>query len=198
MIEEIQGCRQCGLCKNQKPLLQRVSNRPEVFFTGLSAVASTEVGDEPFSASTRSGQLMREIGEGFDCYYTNLVKCLPLKDGKLRYPTEKELEVCFGNFELELQSLGPRKVVLLGKQVSDFVAGRLGLRFKGAKVGDLEFQTARLGGTEYLSAYHPSYVLIYRRRQLEEYKSSIFSFITSNRAGYLNRCERLRVSHQAK
>ena len=120
---------------------------------------------------------MREIGEGLDCYYTNLVKCLPLMDGKLRYPTEPELDVCFGNYELELRTLGPRKVVLLGKQVSEFVASRMGLRFRRMKAGDLEFETAQAGIIEYLSAYHPSYVLIYKRRQLDDYKRSILSFI---------------------
>ena len=177
MIEQIRGCRKCGLCNNQRPLLQRIKTRPRVFFTGLSAVASIETEDEPFSAATRSGQLIREIGEGLDCYYTNLVKCLPLKDGKLRYPTERELEVCFGNFELELKTLNPGKVVLLGKQVSEFVADKLSLKFKRAKAGDLEFQTARVEAVEYLSAYHPSYVLIYRRRQLDHYKRGIISFI---------------------
>ena len=149
----------------------------------MSAVASADPeADEPFSAATRSGQLIREIEADLgavECYYTNLVKCLPLTDGKLRYPTRKELEACFSNFELELKKLSPEKVVLFGKQVSDFVAGQLGLTFSKRGAGHFEFGTAHVGGIDYLSASHPSYVLIYKRRHLDQYRQGIGTFIAS-------------------
>lgn len=161
-------------------MIQRLRGPADVFFTGLSAVPTTHVDkDEPFSPSTRSGSLLREIeGElkSERIYYTNLVKCLPLRDKKIRYPLRSEMEFCFKNYKTELAQLIPKKVVLFGKQVSDFVAEKLKLQFVPSGA-DFDFPIARLGTVEFLAAYHPSYVLVYKRRKLETFRRRITAFL---------------------
>ncbi len=184
MRERIKACRSCRLCDNQPPMVQEIKTRPRVMFTGLSAVSSSRVDlDEPFSAATRSGQLMRELEVYLGsaaCYYTNLVKCLPLhSNGKIRYPTTAELEACFENYQLEVDSLLPRKIVLLGRQVADFVTRKLGLEFVSSAERGFGFRRASTAKTEYLAAHHPSYILIYKRRRIEEYKRGLRAFVES-------------------
>lgn len=173
-------CRQCGLCKNQQPLVQRQRGRSDVFFTGLSAVPTTDVdSDEPFSAGTRSGKLLRDIAGGLSAatvYYTNLVKCLPLQQDRIRYPMRSELELCFRFYQAELADLLPSKVVLFGRQVSGFVADKLGLRF-GPQRGVFDFRVAKLGNTEFMAAHHPSYVLVYKHRSVRVFKDRITAFV---------------------
>lgn len=70
----------------------------------------------------------------------------------------------------------PRKVILFGRQVSDFVATKLNLEF-GAQSGEFDFPIATSGDIQYLSAYHPSYVLVYKRRKLDLYKSALRNFV---------------------
>lgn len=157
-----------------------MEGRPDVFFTGLSAVRSERPAqDEPFSAATRSGKLLREISgglEGAKVYYTNLVKCLPLRGQNIRYPLRSELNFCFKNYQAELKNLLPRKVVLFGRSVSEFIEEKLQLRFRAGR-GEFDFPIASAGGVEYLSAYHPSFVLVYRRRKLDLYQRRIAAFL---------------------
>lgn len=167
------------MCKNQPPLIQRHRGRAEVFFTGLSAVATEQAShDEPFSEHTRSGGLLRQVAGDLavtTVYYTNLVKCLPLHEGRIRYPRRSELELCFKNYQRELGTFLPRKVVLFGKQVSEFIAAKLQLNF-GSSRRDFDFPVAHRDGVQYLAAYHPSYVLVYKRRHLALYKRRIADF----------------------
>lgn len=109
-------------------------------------------------------------------YYTNLVKCLPLHEGRIRYPHRSELELCFKNYKAELAQFVPRKVVLFGRQVSQFIAAKLHLRF-GDSSRDFDFPIAARAGVEYLAAYHPSYVLVYKRRKVDLYKRRIAEFL---------------------
>lgn len=160
--------------------MQRHRGRADIFFTGLSAVRSTQPDhDEPFAASTRSGKLLRDIVDELDgprVYYTNLVKCLPLWQDRIRYPLRSELELCFSHYTAELANLSPTKVVLFGRQVSNFIADKLNLQFRRPR-GEFEFPVAQLGGVELLSAHHPSYVLVYKRRKLDLYKRRIAAFL---------------------
>ena len=97
------NCRACGLYLNQDPVFDQ-TNQPQVFWVGLSAVKFDE-GDEmqPLSANTRTGALLELIElplrDKVTFYKTNLVKCLPLKEGKIRYPLQKEMEKCCPNFD---------------------------------------------------------------------------------------------------
>lgn len=183
-MNEIQKCRNCSLCNNQEPLLQtHQRDNYLTFFVGLSAVQVECVDSEvPFSTSTRSGALLRGIGDTAhqdSIYFTNVVKCLPLKDGKIRYPTKSEMESCFPNLEFELNAYNPQKLVLFGKQVANYVVKRLGasLNQEQPVEGVAFYSTERLS---ILAAPHPSYMLIYKRKNINWYTSTIKAFCSES------------------
>jgi uracil-DNA glycosylase len=173
-------CRKCGLCRNQPPLVHAFRGQPDAFFTGLSAVRTEDPArDEPFSLDTASGGLLREISGSLSTtkvYYTNLVKCLPLRGDSIRYPARSEMEFCFKHYRSELNRLLPRKVVLFGRQVAGFLEEKLQLRFRAPR-NEFDFPVATVGNVEYLSTYHPSFVLVYKRRKLDLYKRRLSSFL---------------------
>jgi DNA polymerase len=151
-------------------------------FVGLSAVKSIDgERSEPLSDQTRSGALLRQLVSQVPthpAYFTNLVKCVPLQNGKIRYPSREEMDACLDNLLREFQTVSPERIILLGRQVSGFVGGSLGVRWTkshdpvGSAVGVY-------GDVLLMAAYHPSFMLIYRRRQIETYKQSVLEFITS-------------------
>lgn len=160
--------------------MQRRRSPSDIFFTGLSAVPTAEVHSaEPFASSTNSGSVLRGIASELtspSVYYTNLVKCLPLRGDRIRYPSRSELNLCFRNYAAELAQLRPQRIVLLGQLVSDFVAQKLNLRFRSRR-REFDFPAAQRGGVTFLAAYHPSYVLVYKRRKLDVYKRRLLDFL---------------------
>lgn len=172
-------CKACGLYLNQLPVLDflKYSN---IFWVGLSAVQFDEgVEHLPLSPSTRTGALISTIEEPLkdeiSFYKTNLVKCVPLKDdGKIRYPIEHEMEKCFPNFQFELDTLNPAVVFLLGKQVSTFVMKKLGVK-EISLPENFKYKPIEVNGTFFLSIHHPSYILVYKRNQLQNYIKNIQS-----------------------
>lgn len=170
------ACRSCGLDIYQGPALER-AKEAHVFWVGLSAVAFEE-GEEklPLSPLTPSGSLIHAIEAPlrtrFSFYKTNLVKCAPLEEDKLRYPLSHEMEKCFPNFLWELELLRPKTVFLLGKQVSDFVFKKLSLP-KVSLNDDFFYQSFETDGTSFVPVHHPSYILVYKRKRLQEYTTSL-------------------------
>ncbi|WP_457618013.1 uracil-DNA glycosylase family protein [Lutibacter sp.] len=176
----IKNCHNCDLYKNQKPLLQNRFNNTDVMFVGLSAVKTDSVlYDEPFSKTSKSGGLLRGIAKSIPehkIYFTNMVKCLPLLNDKIRYPNSKELSACFQNLEIEIDEIKPKKIVLFGKKSSSFVSKRFNLKFNNK---GFVFPVSEYKGIKFMDAYHPSYILIYKRNSIFEYKKNIVDFINS-------------------
>jgi uracil-DNA glycosylase family 4 len=169
-------CRACGLYIHQQPLFAK-QMAAEVFWVGLSAVQIGE-GEEslPLAENTRTGSLIQQIEKPFvsrmSFYKTNLVKCVPLKNGKIRYPSLTEMGKCFPNLENEISALQPSVVFLLGKQVATFVIGSKDHLDFGLNE-DFEYEPICLGGIHYIPVHHPSYVLVYKRKRLDEYITNI-------------------------
>jgi uracil-DNA glycosylase family 4 len=118
-------CKACGLYLNQLPVVDN-TKRASVFWVGLSSVFIPEDEEKlPLSPYTRSGALINKIEQPFineiSFYKTNIVKCLPLNNNKIRYPFKHEMEKCYPNLETEIEILNPSFVFLLGKQVATFV-----------------------------------------------------------------------------
>lgn len=169
-------CKACGLFLNQKPIFdeQKISN---IFWVGLSAVQFSETEKmEPLSALTPTGALIQSIEapyiDSISFYKTNLVKCLPLKDDRIRYPLEHEMEKCFPNFQDELQSLQPRTVFLLGSQVANFVFKKFSMG-KPILVPDFGYIPFRYNNVDFVPVHHPSYILVYKRKLIEKYQQGI-------------------------
>ena len=179
-INNLTQCSNCDLCHNQKPLLD-FHFKGTVFWVGLSAVKVSNVNeDAPLSINTNSGHLINAIEQSFidvEFYKTNLVKCLPLKEGKIRYPSKKEMESCYSNLRLEIQTLRPQLIFLLGRQVASFVA-EVNKYDKISKFNDdFDYQPFNIGQTVFIPVHHPSYILVFKRKRVEDYIKQITRII---------------------
>lgn len=177
-------CKACLLYLNQFPLTDNASNA-DVFWVGLSAVRLDDKNnrDIPLSPTTRSGKLIQDIElqvQGDVTFLkTNLVKCLPLNESKIRYPEINEMHRCFGNLKDEIDIHRPQIIFLLGRQVADFVLKKFDLRLD--KVGQsFEYKSYHAHSIRFIPIHHPSYILIYKRKFISEYISSVSNIITSS------------------
>lgn len=165
----------------QEPVVDRLQ-QANVFWVGLSAVLFDEADEKlPLSILTPSGSLVHSIEKPYrkfcTFYKTNLVKCAPVADDKIRYPSGAEMEQCFPNFLWELEALAPRTIFLLGKQVSDFVTRKL--KLPTVKMSDsFDYETVQYGEIQFVPIHHPSYILVYKRKLVQEYTEGLQSIIT--------------------
>lgn len=171
-------CKACGLYLHQQPACEKAASS-HVFWVGLSAVLFEEgVVPRPLSPLTPSGSLIDRIEESLrkdiQFYKTNIVKCVPLskEKRKIRYPLEHEMEKCFPNFESELKVLTPKVVFLLGKQTASFVMKKLGIK-NFSLADDFKYSSFRIGGVQFIPIHHPSYILVYKRKELDLYIEQI-------------------------
>jgi uracil-DNA glycosylase len=175
-FEKVRKCRACDLYLNQFPVLD-ITKSSNVFWVGLSSVMFTEEEIKlPLSPNTRSGSLIHEIEEPFQdtvsFYKTNIVKCLPLLNDKIRYPSKREIEKCYPNLLDEIKELKPKIVFLLGKIVSDYVLNEIFI--KSYLLDDtFNYQSYLHEGIVYIPIHHPSFILVYRRKQVVDYINGI-------------------------
>ena len=183
----IRECKKCYLCNNQSPLVDESVNKEciDVFWVGLSAVKVEDVeSSTPLSKETKTGHLVSTIEKSckqIDHYRTNLVKCLPLRDNKIRYPTVKEMDICFGHLNKEILFFKPKVVFLLGRQVAEFILKRNGRKMPNLH-SNFEYEDYEINGHFYVPIHHPSYILIYKRKLLNKYIENV-----SNKALHLTR-----------
>lgn len=180
MIEQIKKCERCGLCCNQKPLLDQ-EKHSEIFWVGLSAKKVCSDSEGPLSPHTNTGMLIKTIEETIGdtvTYKTNLVKCLPLNDTKkLRYPNKKEIDCCIENLDYEIKQLSPKIVFLLGEKVSHSVERHLDIEFD--KWDGFNYCYKKISGVYYVPIHHPSYIYVYKRKNIESYINSIKNLVSS-------------------
>lgn len=174
MIEQIRRCQKCGLCFNQKPLLD-VEKECQVFWVGLSAKKKKSNKEIPLSPETNTGMVIQRIEEvcgEVTTYKTNLVKCLPLtEEQKLRYPNKKEIDSCYEHLAEEIQELSPKIVFLLGGKVSSAVEKHLKINFE--KWDEFKYHYKKINGVYYVPIHHPSYIYVYRRKRIDEYINEV-------------------------
>jgi uracil-DNA glycosylase len=181
-LNERRKCTACGLHLNQLPAFdeQKLSS---VFWVGLSAVQfSNDEEKIPLSPYTRSGALIRSIEHPYSdlisFYKTNVVKCLPLTNDKIRYPVINEMEKCYPNLQYEITVLKPSLIFLLGRQVGAFVLGKLSKSLSSLN-NEFIYNSYSIDGITYVPIHHPSYVLVYKRKDIQTYISSIQSLFES-------------------
>ena len=168
-------CEACGLFLNQLPVYDK-SKKAHVFWVGLSSVLITEDVKVPLSPNTRTGALIEQIEtpfrEDISFYKTNVVKCLPLSNNKIRYPLKHEMEKCYPNLQDEIEALKPSVIFLLGKQVANFVLGK-----HSAKILKLDenfdYEAIEIDGVHYVPVHHPSFIQVYRRKKVDFYIEGI-------------------------
>lgn len=156
---KITKCNKCGISCNQKPLVDNM-RKSDIMFLGISAKIKEKEDEMPLSENTNSGKLIKMIEErlleennNLLCYRSNMVKCVPLNEkGKIRYPDNLEIENCIENLEYELNIVNPKVVVFLGRLVEKHLK---------KKIMELGYNT--------ITIYHPSYIYMYRKKEIEKY-----------------------------
>lgn len=155
----ITKCNKCDISCNQKPLVENMK-KSDIMFFGISAKMKETEDEMPLSENTNSGKLIKMIEErlleennNLLCYRSNMVKCVPLnEEGKIRYPDNLEIENCIENLEYELNIVKPKVVVFLGRLVEKYLKKKI-----------IEL------GYNVITIYHPSYIYVYRKKEIEKY-----------------------------
>lgn len=155
----ITKCNKCSISCNQKPLVDNM-RKSDIMFLGISAKMKETEDEMPLLENTNSGKLIKMIEErlleennNLLCYRSNMVKCVPLnEDGKIRYPDNLEIENCIENLEYELNIVNPKVVVFLGRLVEKYLKKKI-----------IEL------GYNVITIYHPSYIYVYRKKEIEKY-----------------------------
>lgn len=184
MLNEIENCQKCDICKLQKPLIEKGIEKADVMWIGLSATLSNQKSFRPLSPDTPTGKIISMIedkclcnGNDISFYHTNAVKCTPYdeKTSRLRYPNNLEMGNCFQYLADEIHIISPTLVFLLGIKVSGFIAGKLGISF--GKITNYGYRTVTYDGIQYIPIHHPSYINIYKRGEIKEYTDAVTDMI---------------------
>ena len=178
-INKRRKCKACGLYLNQLPVLDK-RKKSNIFWVGLSSVLiSDEDEKQPLAPNTKSGALINSIEKPFEneisFYKTNVVKCLPLANNKIRYPLKHEMEKCYPNLVDEILALKPSIIFLLGKQVANFVLSKHSRKIISLN-DDFNYEYIEINNILYVSVHHPSFILVYRRKWIDNYKNGISKF----------------------
>ncbi len=180
-FESIRHCKGCNLCFNQPPLLDK-RNKAQVFWVGLSAVRVSDIkNDIPLSNNTNSGKLISNVernNKHLSFYKTNLVKCLPLENNKIRYPKKCEMESCYRNLKIEINKEKPKIVILLGKLVSDFIL-KIENKIQSNLDDNFKYEYYKINNIYYIPIHHPSFILVYKRKFLNKYIKGISNIMNN-------------------
>jgi len=161
--------------KNKNNNFQTKIEPRRILFVGLS----NKPGTPELSVNTATGKVIREITEklpGIDVHKTNATRHAPLDArGKLRYPTQSELESAFPILRRKIEKIRPAVIVSLGNIASRFLMDRLGIKKKGSGLNPVFIYQAHTNSTGLilLPIHHPSFVLIYRRTHLKNYVNNV-------------------------
>jgi DNA polymerase len=169
------------MANNKEGIYANKTNTPQVMWVGLSAKPKGSVCEVALSPTTRSGQLIQLVEtncDGISTHKTNLVNFAPLDEhNKLRYPNTKEIDQCFPEFKKEMDSLDPKIVFLLGGIVTKAISRHMNLPFENWEGYDYKFLESE--GIIYIPIHHPSYIYVYKRKEVDDYVGNITKLIYS-------------------
>jgi uracil-DNA glycosylase family 4 len=151
---ELGECSRCKLGATRTTLVFGVgSPGAELVFVGEGPGEDEDRQGEPFVG--RAGQLLTKMIEAMgyrrdEVYIANVVKCRPPGN---RNPEPDEIEACEPFLRAQLEAIGPKVVVALGK----FAAQTL-LR-DTSPISRLRGRWFRYGGVRLMPTFHPAYLL---------------------------------------
>lgn len=142
----------------------------QVMFVGLSYKLDKQWNIlNAFCNSTNSWKIIEKIEKaslGITIHKTNLVKWVPLNNGKIRYPNIQEKTEWLIHLLNEIDIINPKIVYLFGKQVSEF--------FIKNCILERESDTVYIQWTTtYILVHHPSYIFVYKRKNIDSYVNNI-------------------------
>ena len=152
---QVAQCRACGLCGQRKQAVFGVGHETAPWlFVGEGPGADEDEQGEPFvgQAGKLLDGMLAAIGceRGRDVYIANVVKCRPPGN---RTPTPEEAAACAPFLDRQIELLGPRLIVALGKTAA--------IRLLGAEasVASLRGKVHRYRDIPVIVTYHPAYLL---------------------------------------
>jgi DNA polymerase len=152
--KKVLGCRLCPLAATRKLAVPgEGSYDSRLIFVGEAPGADEDIQGRPFVG--RAGQLLTKIIEamGFkrdEVYITNIVKCRPPNN---RTPLRPEIESCRNYLLVQIEAIGPRIIVSLGKVATDFFIP------SAAGISELRGTFHRRGEILVMPTFHPSYLI---------------------------------------
>jgi uracil-DNA glycosylase family 4 len=147
-------CTRCKLASGRTNLVFGVGNpEAELMFVGEGPGADEDLQGEPFVGM--AGQLLTRMIEAMgldrrDVYIANVVKCRPPGN---RNPEPDEIEACEPFLRAQIEAIGPRFIVALGK----FAAQTL-LR-DPSPISRLRGRWREYSGVKLMPTFHPAYLL---------------------------------------
>ena len=159
----------------------KIDRKPLVYFVGLSAKPMCE----HLAPETRTGYIIEQIIHQLPSIMavkTNLVKTPPIdREGKLRYPNQNEMKLGWNELQNEMNQTFPNLLVTLGQQVSFFLRSQMGVQpIKPQFPADFSYESCFLQSKSYiLSVHHPSFIYVYRRKNIENYVENVVLSILS-------------------
>ena len=169
----------CHSCSYRDKINEITHPKCDVMWVGVS-LKKCMTPQNALSPSSSSGNLLTKIEKAYTeatYYRTNILKCAPIDTtGKLRYPTNQEMENCYPFLKEEIQNTNPKIVFLLGGLVSKFVLNKLNIPFNRLPA-DYQYQEHLINGIKYVAVHHPSYINVYKRHTENRYIESIVKLI---------------------
>lgn len=152
LSERIRACKACPLHLTRKNVVVgRGSKNPEVLFVGECPGPSEDMTGQPFIGV--SGQLLKTWISALDIKdyaLTNVVKCFP---GKVRPPSDEEVDKCKHWLDEQITELDPKYIVAVGKfAMNYFLPEKISVMKEAGKVYNWK-------GVKVFVFIHPSYFL---------------------------------------
>ncbi|MCK5592714.1 uracil-DNA glycosylase [Candidatus Bathyarchaeota archaeon] len=169
VVAEVIGCRGCELWKRRRnPVPGEGNVDATVIFVGEAPGYWEDVKARPFigAAGKLLDELLSEIGlSRGDIYIANILKCRPPEN---RDPSSDEVAACTPFLNRQIQIIGPRLIVTLGRHATSYILSKAGFPVEGiTKLHGRTFNTRLLGlQVVVIPTFHPAaalYQLKYKR-----------------------------------
>jgi len=162
--EAVRACTACVLCRQRKQAVFGVGSEsaPWLFVGEGPGADEDELGD-PFvgQAGRLLDGMLAAIGlaRGREVYIANVVKCRPPGN---RTPTPEEAQACAPFLDRQIELIGPKLIVALGKSAAIRLLGPGVPSGAGSNIpslASLRGRVHRYRGIPVVVTYHPAYLL---------------------------------------
>jgi DNA polymerase len=176
--ETVRACRLCGLCAQRKQAVLGVGDvHAQWLFVGEGPGADEDEQGEPFvgQAGKLLDSMLNAVGikRGEAVYIANVVKCRPPGN---RTPTPEEARACAPYLDRQVDLIGPRLIVALGKTAATRLLGT------EASLASLRGKVHAYRGIPVVVTYHPAYLLRSLPEKAKAWEDLLFARRTLARA----------------
>ena len=151
-------CKLCDLHKTREKIVNGHGNpNAEIMFVGEAPGWNENIEGIPFVG--KAGSVLDELLSHIhinreDIYITNIVKCRPPEN---RDPTQDEIDKCSKFLDMEIETVGPRIIVPLGRFATKYIVEKFGQEF--TSIGKMHGVPIVIGGMTIVPMYHPAYAI---------------------------------------